>query len=115
MALRRGIETVYFACRSEAKARIAKEELERATGKSVFKVVFVDVSDVSGGRSAVQSLEPIDALVMNAGGMGDKTPMTLTRDGVTTMFATNVLGHVALPRGPDCVREIAQGSGVCRQ
>lgn len=49
MALRRGIETVYFACRSEAKARIAKEELERATGKSVFKVVFVDVSDVSGG------------------------------------------------------------------
>ncbi|NRA87267.1 MAG: short-chain dehydrogenase, partial [Rhizobiales bacterium] len=40
--------------------------------------------------------EPIDALIMNAGGMGGKTPASLTTDGVTQIFATNVLGHVVL-------------------
>jgi nucleoside-diphosphate-sugar epimerase len=33
---------------------------------------------------------------MNAGGMGGKTPMELTADGTTYMFAQNVLGHVML-------------------
>lgn len=48
-------------------------------------------------RIAVSSLaKPIDALIMNAGGSGGKTPLTLTKDGVTTIFATNVLGHVVL-------------------
>jgi nucleoside-diphosphate-sugar epimerase len=33
---------------------------------------------------------------MNAGGMGGKTPMAVTTDGATYMFAQNVLGHVVL-------------------
>jgi NAD(P)-dependent dehydrogenase (short-subunit alcohol dehydrogenase family) len=41
-------------------------------------------------------MEPVDALIMNAGGSGGKTPLKLTKDGVTTIFATNVLGHVVL-------------------
>jgi hypothetical protein len=33
---------------------------------------------------------------MNAGGSGGSTPMTLTADGATEVFASNVLGHAAL-------------------
>ena len=38
----------------------------------------------------------LDALVMNAGTVGGKTALDLTADGVTTVFASNVLGHVVL-------------------
>ena len=40
-------------------------------------------------------MDRLDALVMNAGVIGPNT-MNLTADGVTTVFATNVLGHVVL-------------------
>ena len=100
MALRNGVERVYLACRNEVKARAAKQELEQKTGKSIFKILIMDVSDLGSVRSAIQSLQgPIDALVMNAGGSGGKTPLALTKDGVTQIFATNVLGHVALMEG----------------
>lgn len=33
---------------------------------------------------------------MNAGGIGGKTPLELTADRVTTVFASNLLGHVVL-------------------
>ena len=36
---------------------------------------------------------------MNAGVIGDKKLMNLTADGVTTLFATNVLGHAVLLEG----------------
>ena len=36
---------------------------------------------------------------MNAGVIGDKKLMNLTADGVTALFATNVLGHVVLLEG----------------
>ena len=97
MALRPGVERVYLACRNEVKAQAAKEELEKKTGKSIFKIVLMDVSDVSHVRAAISGLQgPVDALVMNAGGSGGKTPLALTKDGVTQIFATNLLGHVAL-------------------
>ena len=100
MALCPGVERVYLACRNEAKARAAKEELEKKTGKSIFKIVLMDVSDLSNVRGAIRGLQgPVDALVMNAGGSGGKTPLALTKDGVTQIFATNVLGHVALMEG----------------
>ncbi|MEM7031422.1 MAG: short-chain dehydrogenase, partial [Chloroflexota bacterium] len=48
-------------------------------------------------RAAVASLdEPIEALVMNAGGVGNSTAGDKSQDGVTNMFAVNVLGHVVL-------------------
>ena len=60
----------------------------------------MDVADLASVRAAVSSLaEPVDDLVMNAGGAGGKTPLAMTEDGVTTIFATNVLGHVALLDG----------------
>ena len=88
---------VYLACRNPAKADVAKKDLERSTGKPIFDVLVMDVSDPSSVRAALSSLrEPIDDLVMNAGGSGGKTPLAKTKDGVTEIFAANVLGHVVL-------------------
>ncbi len=90
-------ERIFLGCRNEAKAIAAKADLEQATGRSIFEIVLMDVSSVESVRSAVAGLDqPVDALIMNAGGMGGKAPGQLTSDGVTRMFAANVLGHVAL-------------------
>lgn len=90
-------EKVYLGCRNLERAIEAKKDLEESTGRKIFEILIVDVSDIESARSAASSLkEPVDALIMNAGGMGGKTPAGLTKDGVTTIFASNVLGHVAL-------------------
>lgn len=97
LALIKDTEKIYLACRSEEKALVAKQDLEESTGREIFEIVIMDVANIDSVRAAVASLnEPIDALIMNAGGMGGKSPEKLTKDGVTTMFATNVLGHVVL-------------------
>ena len=97
LALQNGLEKIYLACRNPDKAKEAKQSLEEATGKTIFEIVIMDVSNPNSVRSAVAGLkEPIDALIMNAGGMGGKSPMDVTSDGVTSLFAANVLGHVVL-------------------
>ncbi|MCO4806287.1 MAG: SDR family NAD(P)-dependent oxidoreductase [Flavobacteriales bacterium] len=97
LALKPGTERIYLACRNPEKANAAKTELEERTGKSIFEIVIMDVSDPNSVKHAVDSIShPIDALIMNAGGMGGKEPEKLTKDGVTNMFAANMLGHVAL-------------------
>ena len=97
MALQAGVEKIYLGCRNEAKASIAKHELEQLTGKTIFEIVKIDVSDLDSVKAAVQSLkEPVEGLVMNAGGTGGKMFFEKTKDGVTQMFAVNLLGHAAL-------------------
>lgn len=97
LALLDGTEKIYLGCRNEEKAKEAKRSLEESTGKSIFEILQIDVSNLDSVRSAVESLkEPIDALVMNAGGTGGKNPYEKTADGVMQMFAVNVLGHVVL-------------------
>lgn len=93
-------KTIYLACRNRSKATVAKKDLETATGTAIFEIVIMDVSDPASVRAALSSLhETIDDLVMNAGGAGGKTPLALTKDGVTEIFASNVLGHVVLLDG----------------
>ncbi len=90
-------EKIYLACRNLSKAQEAKHSLEKSTGRSIFEIVIMDVSDPDSVRSSVIGLnEPIDALIMNAGGMGGKSPMDKVSNGVTSLFANNVLGHVVL-------------------
>lgn len=97
LAERPNFGTIYLACRNLAKAQVAKQELEAATGRSIFEIVVVDLTDLASVQTAVASLaQPLDAVVMNAGGTGGPTPRVLTPDGVTQMFASNVLGHVVL-------------------
>jgi NAD(P)-dependent dehydrogenase (short-subunit alcohol dehydrogenase family) len=90
-------EKVYLACRNPQRAEAAKKDLETATGRNIFEIVIMDVSDPNSVRTAVAGLaEPIEGLVMNAGGMGGTDPGKKTKDGVTMMVASNVLGHVVL-------------------
>ena len=97
LALRPEMARIYLACRNRDRATTAKAELEAETGRAIFDVVLMDVSDLGSVRAGLAAIDgSLDALVMNAGGTGGKTPMALTGDGVTTVFASNVLGHVLL-------------------
>ncbi len=97
LALLNGTEKIYLACRNFDKATEAKKSLEKSTGKSIFEILIMDVSNPESVRKAVSEItEPVDALIMNAGGMGGRTPLRITSSGATLMFATNVLGHVVL-------------------
>ncbi len=91
---------IILACRDRSKADLAKQDLQASTGKSIFVVTVMDMSDPASVRTALAGLDaPIDDLVMNAGGSGGKAPLTLTRGGVTEIFASDVLGHVILLDG----------------
>jgi NAD(P)-dependent dehydrogenase (short-subunit alcohol dehydrogenase family) len=88
---------IYLACRNQDRASTAKADLEAETGRRIFDIVLMDVSDLGSVRAGLAGTDgSIDAVVMNAGGMGGKTPMASTADGATYMFAQNVLGHVVL-------------------
>jgi NAD(P)-dependent dehydrogenase (short-subunit alcohol dehydrogenase family) len=90
-------DAIYLACRNEAKAQAAQTDLEHVTGKSIFTTVLMDTSDPGSVRTAVGLIDaPMRAVVMNAGGTGGSAPMAATKDGVTELFASNVLGHVVL-------------------
>ena len=99
LALRPEIGRIYLACRNRDRATTAKSELEAATGRSIFDIVVMDVADLGSVRVGLAAIDgSVDALVMNAGVIGPQA-MELTAGGVTTMFATNVLGHVVLLEG----------------
>ena len=100
LASRPEIARIYLACRNEDRAMTARADLEAATGRSIFDIIIMDVANLGSVRAGLAAIDgSIDALVMNAGVIGDKKLMKLTADGVTTLFATNVLGHVALLDG----------------
>ncbi|WP_422049576.1 SDR family NAD(P)-dependent oxidoreductase [Shimia sp.] len=97
LAMRNGVEKIYLACRNQAKAEAARNALETETGRKMFEIVLMDVTAPETVRAAVAALTtPIDAVVLNAGGTGGQKPNALTNEGVTTIFATNVLGHIVL-------------------
>lgn len=96
LALRPDFGHVYLACRNEERAGAAKAELETATGRRIFDIVLMDVADLGSVRAGLAAIDgSLDALVMNAGVISPQS-LALTADGVTTVFATNVLGHVVL-------------------
>src|SRR4029079_13419428 len=77
-------DTIYLACRNHAKAEAARTDLERATGRAISTTVRLDTSDLVSVRAAVHLIQsPIESVVMNAGGTGGSTPLTLSPDGVT--------------------------------
>ncbi|MGY0217594.1 SDR family NAD(P)-dependent oxidoreductase [Endozoicomonadaceae bacterium StTr2] len=97
LADQEGIETIYLGCRNQQKALQAKAELEQVTGKQIFEILLMDVSDTDSVRQAVSQLEqPVDGLVMNAGGSGGHNFKQLTKEGVINIAAVNLLGHVVL-------------------
>lgn len=97
LALRGDFSKIYLGCRNPAKAQAAQNDLTRVTGRSIFDVAIMNMADLASVRAAIATLDrPLNALVMNAGGTGGPHPMALTADGVTEIFAANLLGHVVL-------------------
>jgi NAD(P)-dependent dehydrogenase (short-subunit alcohol dehydrogenase family) len=97
LAEQKGIDKIILACRSADKAQAAKAALEAETGRKIFDVLLIDMMNPATIRNAVSEMtSPVDAVILNAGGTGGRTPYALTTEGVTHVFATNVLGHVVL-------------------
>src|SRR5271155_2916163 len=114
LALRPEIARIYLACRNQDRATAAKAELEAATDRHIFDIILMDVADLASVRAGLAEINgAIDALVMNAGVIGPQS-MGLTANGATTVFATNVLGHVVLLEGllaEDRLGEVAVFAG----
>ena len=97
LALKRETKRVILFCRNQARAEAAKKDLEEKTGNKVFEIIIGDVTDANSVRKAVEGLkEPIDAIVLNAGGVIGKTAAKSTPSGMNQLAATNILGHVIL-------------------
>src|SRR5271163_4286266 len=68
LALRPDFDRIYLGCRNPAKAEQARRDLERVTGRSIFEVVVVDLSNLDSVRAAASAIErPLDAVLLNAG------------------------------------------------
>src|ERR1700759_204343 len=97
LALKKETKKIILFCRNQAKAEAAKKDLEEETGKRIFEIIIGDVSDANSVRKAVEKIrEPIDAIILNAGGMVGKTGGKKTPSGMNELAATNILGHVIL-------------------
>lgn len=97
LALKKETKKVILFCRNQAKAEAAKQDLEEQTGKKIFEIIIGDVSDANSVRKAVEKInEPIDAVILNAGGMVGKAAGKMTPSGMNELAATNILGHVIL-------------------
>lgn len=95
LALRDGVSKIILACRNKTKAQKALQKLKELTGKDVFEILIVDVSNLKSCRQAAENLDTkIDGVILNAGGSGGTQPRKLTKDGVMFILALNVLGHV---------------------
>ncbi len=97
LALRGETKRVILFCRNRARAEAAKQDLEEKTGKKIFEILIGDVTDADSVRKAVEEIkEPIDAVILNAGGVVGKTAPKLTPSGMNELSATNILGNVVL-------------------
>ncbi|MDR3678748.1 MAG: SDR family NAD(P)-dependent oxidoreductase [Flavipsychrobacter sp.] len=97
LAMKKETKKVILFCRNENRAEAAKKDLEEHTGKKIFEIILGDVSDANSVRRAVEKIkEPIDAIILNAGGMVGKAAGKITSSGMNELAATNVLGHVIL-------------------
>jgi NAD(P)-dependent dehydrogenase (short-subunit alcohol dehydrogenase family) len=97
LALKQETKKVILFCRNPGKAEAAKKDLEEQTGKKIFEIIIGDVADANSVRRAVDKIkEPIDAIILNAGGMVGKTAGKMTPSGMNELAATNILGHVIL-------------------
>lgn len=96
-ALKKETKKVILFCRNKVKAEAAKKDLEQKTRKEIFEIIIGDVTDANSVRKAVEEIrEPVDALVLNAGGVIGKTAGISTPSGMNVLAATNILGNVIL-------------------
>src|SRR5271163_4015513 len=97
LALKKETKKVILFCRNQARAEAAKKDLEQKTGEKIFEIIIGDVTDPNSVRKAVEKIkEPVDAVILNAGGVVGKTAAKIMPSGMNDLAATNILGHVIL-------------------
>ena len=97
LALKPETKKVILFCRNQAKAEAAKKDLEEKTGKKIFEIIIGDVANADSVLKAVEKIkDPIDAVILNAGGVIGQTAGKITPSGMNELAATNILGHVIL-------------------
>ena len=90
-------------------AAIAAAALQAGKPESMFYFQTIDLDSHASVRAAVKALPTLDAVVLNAGGLGSEA---LTNHGVTKNFAMNVLGHAVLTEGLIAAGKIGAGARV---
>jgi NAD(P)-dependent dehydrogenase (short-subunit alcohol dehydrogenase family) len=89
--------TVYMACRSEARARPARDEIVAATGNQNLHVLGLDLADLASVRACadtfLQTGAPLHVLINNAGLAGKRG---MTASGFELAFGTNHVGPFLL-------------------
>src|ERR1700747_1884832 len=86
LALKKETKKVILFCRNQARAEVAKKDLEEKTGKKIFEIIIGDVTDANSVRKAVEKInEPVDAVVLNAGGVVGKTAGKFTPSGMNEL------------------------------
>ncbi len=97
LAFKKETKKIILFCRNRARAEAAKNDLEKETGKKIFEIIIGDVTDANSVRKFVEEInEPIDAVVLNAGGVVGKAAAEITPSGMNQLAATNILGNVIL-------------------
>jgi NAD(P)-dependent dehydrogenase (short-subunit alcohol dehydrogenase family) len=88
---------VLMACRNEAKAKAALEQVRAVAMTAEPEVVRLDLADLASVRTAAERVRELthelDVLMNNAGVMA--LPLGRTVDGFEMQFGTNHLGHFA--------------------
>ena len=99
-ALLRSGATVLLACRSLAKAELARQQLLASARSGALDVLELDLADLSSVVAAAgqvrQRYGRLDLLLANAGVMAP--PLLRTRQGFELQFGVNHLGHYLLIR-----------------
>lgn len=89
--------TVYMACRNEAKARPARDDIAGATGNDDLHLLTLDLADLASVRACadafLQTGAPLHVLINNAGLAGRRG---MTASGFELAFGTNHVGPFLL-------------------
>jgi NAD(P)-dependent dehydrogenase (short-subunit alcohol dehydrogenase family) len=107
----RGAE-VTLAVRNVDAGRQAAADITAASGGPAVLVAPLDLSEQASVAAFVRGWDgPLDILVNNAGVMA--SPLSRTKEGWESQFATNYLGHFALTTGLHrALRQAARGRVV---
>jgi dehydrogenase/reductase SDR family protein 12 len=85
---------LYMVCRSEGRAKTARDEIVNATSNDNIKIILADVGEMSQVREAVKEMQAaeskVDCLVCNAGAILNERKET--SDGYEVTFASHFLG-----------------------
>ncbi|MCH8908626.1 MAG: SDR family NAD(P)-dependent oxidoreductase [Candidatus Heimdallarchaeota archaeon] len=91
-----GFGKIILAVRTVEKGEAAKAKLIERTGKDVFDILTIDVSEFEIVHAAADELvkrqDKIDLLILNAG-MSPSNTDSYNSSGVEITFATHIIGH----------------------